>query len=155
MTETSFHNMSVSFWYTFTSFGHVHGSGLFRNPIDCSLFQDGHFFLQISWKSIQKFLNNQRQKQKDKENRTNLITHCFAANSAFYPHSDRRQVRPKCGDALRLESKGRYCSFRLWIKVWITGKTMWSLVNACDTSAPRDHWMLLTKRCANLLVLIM
>jgi len=44
MTETSFHNMSVSFWYTFTSFGYVHGSGLFRNPIDCSLFQDGHFF---------------------------------------------------------------------------------------------------------------
>ena len=123
MTETSFHNMSVSFWYrpTFTSFGYVHGSGLFRNPIDCFCSKTD-IFLQISWKSIQNFLNNQRQKQKDKENRTNLITYCFAANSAFYPHSDRRRVRPKCGDALRLESKGRYCSFRMWIKVWITVK---------------------------------
>jgi len=28
------------------------------------------------------------------------------------------------GDALRLGSKGRYGSFRLWINVWVAGKTV-------------------------------
>ena len=43
---------------------------------------------------------------------------------------------PKCGDALRLGSKGRYGSFHLWISVWVAGKTVWSLVNTCHTWAP-------------------
>ena len=33
--------------------------------------------------------------------------------TAFYPQQNR-----KCGDALRLGSKGRYGSFHLWINVW-------------------------------------
>ena len=32
--------------------------------------------------------------------------------------------QPKCGDALRLGSKGRYGSFQLWINVWVAGKTV-------------------------------
>jgi len=31
---------------------------------------------------------------------------------------------PKCGDALRLVSKGRYGSFHLWINVWVAGKSV-------------------------------
>jgi len=42
----------------------------------------------------------------------------------------------KCGDALRLGSKGRYGSFHLWINVWVAGKAVWSLVNTCHSSAP-------------------
>jgi len=30
----------------------------------------------------------------------------------------------KCGDALRLGSKGRYGSFHLRINVWVTGKVV-------------------------------
>jgi len=45
-------------------------------------------------------------------------------------------VQPKCGDALRLGSNGRYGSFHLWLNVWVTGKTVWSLVNTCHTWAP-------------------
>jgi len=33
------------------------------------------------------------------------------------------EYQPKCCDALRLASKGRYGSFHLWINVWATGKT--------------------------------
>jgi len=32
------------------------------------------------------------------------------------------EYRPKCGDALRLGSKGRYGSFQLWMHVWVAGK---------------------------------
>ena len=42
------------------------------------------------------------------------------------------EYRPKCGDALRL---GEYVSFHLWINVWVTGNTVWSLVNTCHTWA--------------------
>jgi len=34
------------------------------------------------------------------------------------------EYRPKCSDALRLGSKGRYGSFHLWINVWVAGKTV-------------------------------
>ena len=34
------------------------------------------------------------------------------------------QNQPKCGDALRLWSKGRCGSFHLWMNVWVTGKTV-------------------------------
>jgi len=34
------------------------------------------------------------------------------------------EYQPKCGDALRLGSKGRYGSFHLWINVWVTVKTV-------------------------------
>jgi len=34
------------------------------------------------------------------------------------------EYRPKCGDAVRLGSKGRYGSFDLWRHVWVTGKTV-------------------------------
>jgi len=46
------------------------------------------------------------------------------ANSASYPQWDGKEYRPKCGDALRLGSKGRYGSFHLWINVWVAGKTV-------------------------------
>jgi len=45
------------------------------------------------------------------------------------------EYRPKCGDALRLGSKGRYGSFHLWINVWVAGNSVWSLVNTCHTWA--------------------
>jgi len=31
------------------------------------------------------------------------------------------EYQPKCGDALRLGSKGMYGSFHLWIYVWVAG----------------------------------
>jgi len=31
------------------------------------------------------------------------------------------EYQPKCGDAVRLESKGRYGSVLLWINVWVAG----------------------------------
>jgi len=34
------------------------------------------------------------------------------------------EYRPKCGDALRLGSKGRYGSFHLWINVWVAVETL-------------------------------
>ena len=34
------------------------------------------------------------------------------------------EYQPKCGDALRLGSKDRYCSFHLRINVWVAGKTV-------------------------------
>ena len=45
------------------------------------------------------------------------------------------EYQPRCGDDLRLVSKGRYGSFHLWINVWVAGKTVWSLVNTCHTWA--------------------
>ena len=35
-----------------------------------------------------------------------------------------KEYRLKCGDALRLGSKGRHGSFHLWINVWVAGKTV-------------------------------
>ena len=32
------------------------------------------------------------------------------------------EYQPKCGDVLRLGSKGRYGSFHFWINVWVAGK---------------------------------
>jgi len=49
------------------------------------------------------------------------------------------EYQPKCGDSLRLGSKGRYGSFHLWINVWVAGKTVWSFVNTCHTSVPWDE----------------
>ena len=34
------------------------------------------------------------------------------------------EYQPKCCDALRLGSKGRYSLFHLWINVWVAGKTV-------------------------------
>jgi len=34
------------------------------------------------------------------------------------------EYQPKCSDALRLGSKGRYGSFHLWTNVWVAGKTV-------------------------------
>jgi len=31
------------------------------------------------------------------------------------------EYQPKCGDDLRLDSKGRYESYHLWINVWLAG----------------------------------
>jgi len=40
------------------------------------------------------------------------------------------EYQPKCGNALRLGSKGRYGSFHLWINVLVAGKTVISLTGA-------------------------
>ena len=37
---------------------------------------------------------------------------------------DGNEYRQKCGYGLQLASKGRYGSFRLWINVWVAGKTV-------------------------------
>ena len=34
------------------------------------------------------------------------------------------EYHPKCDDALRLEFKGRYGSFHMWINMWVAGKTV-------------------------------
>jgi len=34
------------------------------------------------------------------------------------------EYQRKCGNALRLGSKGRYGSFHFWINVWVAGKTV-------------------------------
>jgi len=46
------------------------------------------------------------------------------------------EYQSKCGDTLRLGSKGRYGSFYLSINVWMADKTVWSLVNTCHTLVP-------------------
>jgi len=43
---------------------------------------------------------------------------------SFLPSMGRVEYQPKCGDALRLGSKGKYGSFHLWINVWVAGKTV-------------------------------
>jgi len=56
---------------------------------------------------------------------TTLVFHqATQANSASYPQRDGNEYRPKCGDALRLASKGWHGSFHLWINVWVAGKTV-------------------------------
>ena len=44
-----------------------------------------------------------------------------------------------CGDALRVSSKGRMAHF-MWINVWVVGKTVWSLVNMCQSERFRDEY---------------
>ena len=34
------------------------------------------------------------------------------------------EYQPKCGDAVRLGSNGRYSSYHLWLNVWVVGKTV-------------------------------
>ena len=70
---------------------------------------------------------------------------------SLLPLAGREMSQPKCGDALRLGSKGRYGSFHLWINMWVAGKTVWSLVNACHTWAPY-RWVMI-KRCTNRCIL--
>jgi len=43
---------------------------------------------------------------------------------SLLPSAGRKKYQPKCGDALRLGSEGRYGSFHLWINVWMAGKTV-------------------------------
>jgi len=77
------------------------------------------------------------------------MTHYYSVRSTYYRFNATSQQRPtqpsalsgveseyrlKCCDAL--ESKGRCGSFHLRINVWVTGKSVWSLVNMCHTWAP-------------------
>jgi len=56
---------------------------------------------------------------------TSVFHQATQANTPSYPRSGTgNEYQPKCGDALRLGSKGRYGSFHLWINVWVAGKTM-------------------------------
>ena len=63
------------------------------------------------------------------------------------------EYRPKCGDALRLGSKGRYGSFHLWINVWVAAKPCDppSLTRAMP-ELPRDEFLMI-KRYTNLRLL--
>jgi len=55
---------------------------------------------------------------------TSVFHQATQANSASYLSRTGNVYQPKCGDALRLGSKGRYGSFHLWINVWVAGKTV-------------------------------
>ena len=46
------------------------------------------------------------------------------ANSAPTLSGTGNEYQPKCGNALRLRSKGRCGSFHLWINVWVVGKAV-------------------------------
>jgi len=59
----------------------------------------------------------------------------------------------KCGDVLRLGSKGRYGTFHLLINVSVAGKNVWSLVNTCHTWAPY-RWVMI-KSYTNLRLLLL
>jgi len=48
------------------------------------------------------------------------------------------EYRPKCGDAVRLRSKGR--SHSVWINVWVAGKTVWTLVKTCQPQRFRNEY---------------
>jgi len=63
------------------------------------------------------------------------------------------EYQPKCGDALRLGSKGRYGSFHLWINVWVACKTVSSLVNTCHAWA-LWRWVIIN-RYTNLRMLLL
>jgi len=47
----------------------------------------------------------------------------------------------KCGDALRLGSKGRYGSFHLWTNVWVAGKLCDLLLTCAIPERLRDEQM--------------
>jgi len=49
------------------------------------------------------------------------------------------EYQPKCGDALRLGSKGRCGSFHLWINVWVAGKSLWSSLTRAIPERFRDE----------------
>jgi len=63
------------------------------------------------------------------------------------------KYQPKCGDALRLGSKGRYGSFHLWINMWMAGRTVWSLVTRAIPERFRDESIMI-KRSTNLRYLL-
>ena len=60
------------------------------------------------------------------------------------------EYQPKCGDALRLGSKGMYDLYHLWINVWLAGKAAWSLVNTCHTWALSHDKVLYKSTVANM-----
>ena len=53
-----------------------------------------------------------------------VCNHPLRPTQPSTPSGTENEYRPKCGDALRLGSKGRYGSFHLWINVWVAGKTV-------------------------------
>jgi len=63
---------------------------------------------------------------------TSVFHQATQANSASYPQRHGKWVQPKCGDAVRLASKGRYGSFHLWI-------TCGWQVKLCDPSITRAN----------------
>jgi len=63
---------------------------------------------------------------RDREPRENRLTVCNQPLRPTQPSTlsgTENEHRPKCGDDLRLGSKGRHGSFHLWINVWVAGKT--------------------------------
>jgi len=79
----------------------------------------------------------------------NILNYPLSAAERFFSRqlNLRRPPQPPTvsetgNDVLQLASKGRYSSFRLWMHVSVTDKTMWSLVNTCRT------WVRLWKKTA-------
>ena len=61
----------------------------------------------------------------DAETVENSSNECSKLTTQPPTHSRREnEYRPKCGDALRLGSKGRYSSFHLWMHGWVAGKAV-------------------------------
>ena len=46
----------------------------------------------------------------------------------------------KCGDILRLASKGRHGSFHLWINMWVAGKSVLSFINTNQPGRLTDEY---------------
>jgi len=62
-------------------------------------------------------IDRQRQRKKDRKGKTR-----YNSTRPTQPSTDsgtENEYRPKCGDALRLGSKGRYDSYHLWINVLV------------------------------------
>jgi len=62
------------------------------------------------------------------------------------------EYRPKCGDALRLGSKGRHGSLHLWINVWAAGELCYPSLTRAIPERFRDK-LLMIKRYTNLRLL--
>jgi len=50
-----------------------------------------------------------------------LVCNSHLSQISLQPSAGSNEYRSKCGDALRLGSKGRYGSFHSWINVWVLG----------------------------------
>ena len=88
------------------------------------------------------------------DNRTIHVVSCKALSMTQYTHlmtwheNHINEYQPKCGDALWLGSKGRHGSFHMRIRMWLAGKTAWSLVNACHSWVPL-RWAAHSKALTN------
>ena len=79
---------------------------------------------------------------------TSVFHQATPANSVSYPQRTENKYRPKCGDALRPGSKGRYGSFDRCRHVWVAGKVRDPLLTRAISERLRDEQVTI-KRCIN------